>query len=424
MQIAAIPEYGFSVANSGKNESKQSSSGCFSGLLEKLHQDQFVPVCKGEEEVHLPEKFRELISFLERMDEPELEEWLSILNFFPQDWSGLKAFSEQEGTFTLSNGPFEMSVDSAMGQDIYSFFQKVSLQKAADILAEIVSLSPEKIAGSLNGDLVAWIKAVKLFEQTVNDSSLSGGNVNLRELLQQLSEKIQTLLKNGMEKSSQPESKGHEFSRSPYLDRISVRGAPDLVTRIKTEIWKLGGGHPLPAANSVRKTAPGYPLYHAVWNRPEQFTFFIYITENEAASSQFIRQFEQILAKSHFTNLRGTQRLNIKLIPEHLGRLNIELVQREGGMTARIVTATGLAKELLESRIHVLKHMFQQQNLPLEKIEILEQLSEPQEKYFYREQNPHDRRQEEQKPSPRNKREKQKGDFAANFDDVLLSLQA
>ena len=47
-------------------------------------------------------------------------------------------------------------------------------------------------------------------------------------------------------------------------------------------------------------------------------------------ADEFIKSFESILSKANYTNQSGVQRLFVKLTPENLGTLQIELVQKEG----------------------------------------------------------------------------------------------
>ena len=52
------------------------------------------------------------------------------------------------------------------------------------------------------------------------------------------------------------------------------------------------------------------------------------------------------------------QKLLIKLHPDNLGSLRIELIQKDQTMVARILTTTDAAKEALESHLHSLKDAF------------------------------------------------------------------
>ncbi|SDN28128.1 flagellar hook-length control protein FliK [Alkalicoccus daliensis] len=95
---------------------------------------------------------------------------------------------------------------------------------------------------------------------------------------------------------------------------------------------------------------------------------------NKASQEALIRQFENLLSKSNFQQLQnGIQQLTVKLHPASLGRLDITIQQINGVMTARLLTSTNTARELMESQVHQLKQAFQGSNLQVERIEITQQ---------------------------------------------------
>ncbi|WP_456275495.1 flagellar hook-length control protein FliK [Bacillus sp. AK128] len=115
-------------------------------------------------------------------------------------------------------------------------------------------------------------------------------------------------------------------------------------------------------------------------NRAGQFALFVDQTGNKAANQeQFIKEFQSILAKSNLQNATGGMKLLIKLYPEHLGQLRVELLQQNGVLTARMVATTAAAKEMLESQLQGLKNAFAAQNVQVEKLEIVNSQSLQQE---------------------------------------------
>lgn len=101
-------------------------------------------------------------------------------------------------------------------------------------------------------------------------------------------------------------------------------------------------------------------------------------TEKSVSVNDLIQQFESILSKSQFSKMGGMQKLFIKLNPEHLGSISIELIQKGQGITARILTTTEAAKEALESNLHNLKHAFEAQSIKVDHVEIGQQSSQGQ----------------------------------------------
>jgi len=122
-------------------------------------------------------------------------------------------------------------------------------------------------------------------------------------------------------------------------------------------------------------------------SKVEQYVLNTQNIKTSGDSEGLLKSFENILSKAQFTNQNGIQKLLIKLNPENLGTLRIELVQREGVMMARIIASSNGAKELLDGQLHGLKQAFVNQNIPVEKIELSQQFSNlSQERNLQREQ--------------------------------------
>ena len=99
-------------------------------------------------------------------------------------------------------------------------------------------------------------------------------------------------------------------------------------------------------------------------------------SRNNARNETLLREMQAIFKRSNFGHTGGTNRLLIKLYPEHLGQVRIELMQTNGVMTARILASSALGKEMLESQMHQLKSAFLQQNLQVERIDISQTLDD------------------------------------------------
>lgn len=97
-------------------------------------------------------------------------------------------------------------------------------------------------------------------------------------------------------------------------------------------------------------------------------------SRNNARNETLLREMQAIFKRSNFGQTGGTNRLLIKLYPEHLGQVRIELMQINGVMTARILASSALGKEMLDSQLHQLRSAFLQQNLQVERIDISQML--------------------------------------------------
>lgn len=109
---------------------------------------------------------------------------------------------------------------------------------------------------------------------------------------------------------------------------------------------------------------------NTVQTRPNTFQVTLPQTPQAAQSDAFIKEMQAIMNKAQLTTKDGLTRIMIKLYPEHLGSVRVELMQHNGVLTARILAATASGREMLDGQLHQLKQAFVQQNLQVERIDI------------------------------------------------------
>ncbi|GAK10925.1 flagellar hook-length control protein FliK [Geomicrobium sp. JCM 19039] len=85
---------------------------------------------------------------------------------------------------------------------------------------------------------------------------------------------------------------------------------------------------------------------------------------------QFQRQLHFVLNRAQFQHVGGKETLTIRLHPEHLGKLHIELVRTNGVMEARLLTASATARELIETQLPQLRNAFHQQHIQVERVTV------------------------------------------------------
>lgn len=96
--------------------------------------------------------------------------------------------------------------------------------------------------------------------------------------------------------------------------------------------------------------------------------------EGMVASEQTIQQTDivhQIVEQVRLNMNQQTTSLELQLYPEHLGRIQIHVVSKEGIMTASIVAESEAAKQAIEAGLLNLKEAFEQQDLKVEAIEVM-----------------------------------------------------
>lgn len=107
-------------------------------------------------------------------------------------------------------------------------------------------------------------------------------------------------------------------------------------------------------------------------NRIQQYVLNVGQASGQALpEDQVLEQLQNIMKQSKFTTSpNGTNQLMLKLNPAHLGTLTIKLIENNGEMIARIIASSKTAKEVIETNLNSLRHVFTTQNISVEKFEI------------------------------------------------------
>lgn len=95
------------------------------------------------------------------------------------------------------------------------------------------------------------------------------------------------------------------------------------------------------------------------------------------STKTFVQEIEKIILGGKFSaSTNGMAKLNIRLTPEHLGTLNIELISKNGELSAKIMTSSLGAKEMMESHIHLLKNNLSTSHIQLDRVVVVDQSPE------------------------------------------------
>lgn len=228
-------------------------------------------------------------------------------------------------------------------------------------------------------------------------------NINqLEKVLEKLTSKLEGLVQ------SVPKDKGNAatllLARQPFANVAQTSQSQTGTTGIQSE--SAGIHNPFMNMSKV-----------------EQYVLNTQNIKTSGDSEALLKSFESILSKAQFTNQNGIQKLLIKLNPENLGSLRIELVQREGIMMARIIASSNGAKELLDGQLHGLKQAFVNQNIPVEKVELSQQFSNlSQERNLQREQFQQQGGNEKTEQAF-DREEELEEDFQHTFEEAILQAK-
>lgn len=91
---------------------------------------------------------------------------------------------------------------------------------------------------------------------------------------------------------------------------------------------------------------------------------------NLEAAAQVREIANQIMEQIKITIRPEQTNMELQLNPEHLGRVNLTITEKEGMMTAQFTTQTEVAKEAIESQMAALRESLQNQGIKVEVIEV------------------------------------------------------
>ncbi|WP_158231996.1 flagellar hook-length control protein FliK [Sporosarcina sp. P16b] len=140
----------------------------------------------------------------------------------------------------------------------------------------------------------------------------------------------------------------------------------------------------------------------------------------ESRSEALMREFQAILNRANFGQTNGMNRISVKLYPEHLGQIRIELLEVNGVMTARILASTAMAREMLDSQMHQLRQAFNQQNLQVDRIDLSQTLQDPSKSDREQAFNKQNHQQKEQATEQNENPDEQE----QTFQEFMIELEA
>lgn len=115
----------------------------------------------------------------------------------------------------------------------------------------------------------------------------------------------------------------------------------------------------------------------------EQYVLHVQSTSKvERISNEFMQKFTAMIHQSRFGKMDNElTQLSITVRPENLGNMTLRFIQMDGEMVVKIIVSSQMARELLESNTHQLKHLFAPHQIIIERDEAI-----PDEQFFSEEQ--------------------------------------
>lgn len=221
---------------------------------------------------------------------------------------------------------------------------------------ELVNEHAPKMLGELNAALQGegnvtpkeaqtFLEFLKLTELAGKKSDLVG---NQPEQLSQLKEMLSLLIAQTTKTTTQTETTVKSF----------VQEFQQVVTKTETtETQNV-------VTNTTQQTST------------KTITITLPNTNQAAQSEALVKEIQNLINRSQISTSQGMTKLLLKLYPENLGSIRIEIMQKDGVLTARLLASTALGKELLDGQLHQLRNAFVQANIQMDRIDIAQSLQE------------------------------------------------
>ncbi|MCA1040777.1 flagellar hook-length control protein FliK [Bacillus infantis] len=283
------------------------------------------------------------------------------------------------------------------------------LETIMSVLDQLTALPENKSPGALSKEFMDGAKIVKLYDLLQKNADFAGEQPLAKET-RQLLEKLDAFIMSAASKE-----------KVQHLQKAFTQLSNELNLRQQKS---NEGKYQLPdGGKTTSRLDAGAPSFTLVpqMTKVEHLTLMQPNQGKMVSAEQLIEQFESILAKSQLTKTGGVQRMFLRLNPENLGSLRIELIQKDSQLTARILTSTGAAKDMLDAQVNGLKQALHSQNIQVERIEITQQLSQQE-----RMPNRDAQQQQGQNQPDRQKEQARRDEESAgeSFEEILLNTEA
>lgn len=338
MNIATIVSMGNNITAQPKGQLQAGAEGnqvfgnVFGQILSNSQVQQPMPSNENSEEADL---MNELLAIL-GMD--SMEELESLLG---------------KGELTVNLKELEQLMNKLLGKDSASDLEETNVW---DLLAGIndqASQLKDAIVASLNGQGPATQAEAKQVVELLKIAQLIGTKSDLTLKQESSLFDLKQLLINIKETVSKTTTTTTTETKS----LVTLQGMKSVVQHIIQNNEAVHQGQ-APIVTQVKVNIVTLP------------------TEKPAQSEELMKQLQKVMDRVQFGQAGGANRLVIKLYPEQLGTIRIELIQKDGLLTARMLASTALGKDLLDSNSNHLRQGLVNQNIQIEKIEISQALQD------------------------------------------------
>ncbi len=292
------------------------------------------------------------------------------------------------------------------------------------IMNLISTMDPKELKMKDLSSLEESVKISKVVELVGKNADLSGKDIEtffqVKEKNEELLNKIKGLLQ--LADSTKKNSILENTFQSLLTDVRAKNNDSDTTNTQQNKTLKPVVQNDLQVSLGSTDSPSPIQMSHLTISKPEQISLMIPKGTTSTSFDQFVQDFSKVLESSQWIKSPNMNKLLIKLYPEQLGSLRIEILQKDGMMTARIMATTAQAKDLLDSSLQGLKHSFGQQQIQVDKIEVIHSMTEA-ERFQRQGSNQQQSQHQQQNTQQNNKINQDLKLESTNFQDLLLNVE-
>ena len=263
--------------------------------------------------------------------------------------------------------------------------QDVQLESVWDVLTLVDEQAPQLMAqltAALQGETKLTPKEVeqvvqflKVVETLAPKTDLTWPQekqvANVKELLQTLHAAVKELVQR------EPEAKPVQQVTLPFQQVTNFQQkVVEVVEPVVKPVQVTSATTATPITSTVETEQPINVTQQQQAPKVQTITVTLPATNQSAQSEALAKEMQAIIQRQQIANQQGTLKLAIKLYPENLGTVRLELMHKDGLLTARLMASTAVGKEMLESQLQQLKQGLAAQNIQIDRIDVTQSLQD------------------------------------------------
>lgn len=289
------------------------------------------------------------------MTDEEFADLMSQLGFTPLDLLNPQNLTDFVVAYTGAESSIDLLTDSNLS-DMY--------KSLSDVVMNVISQTAEQ-TGMTVEDLTAVIEDFQKADKTVTDDTVPDVKIPVDNSVKDNNQVRDTIASNNNQ--NRADNDGKDVQKNSSVDKQEA--APEQNVAVRTEHTEVFEEE---SKSSMDKGSNKNSGENIMQNLVNAFGKAME-TANVSAQPQVIDAqsvITQIVDAVKVTATQETSSMELQLQPENLGKVNLEVIAKDGAVTAKIVAENEAVKSVIENQITALKENLNNQGLKIEAVEV------------------------------------------------------